>query len=123
MSRRLVLLIGTACIAVSACGSRAASPAPAPQTSATATADTVVLPGDSPMLQQLHRERVSLRDLPTDEIVAPGKVETNPNRVTKVVLPVAGRILSVLVKTGDAVRKDQPLLTIQSPDADAAMSA
>ena len=38
------------------------------------------------------------------------------------VLPVTGRITSVLVKTGDAVRKDQPLLTIQSPDADAAMS-
>ena len=33
-----------------------------------------------------------------------------------------GRITSVLVKIGDAVAKDQPLLTIQSPDADAAMS-
>jgi cobalt-zinc-cadmium efflux system membrane fusion protein len=43
--------------------------------------------------------------------------------VSKVVLPVAGRIVSVLVKTGDAVKKDQPLLTVQSPDADAAMSS
>ena len=32
-------------------------------------------------------------------------------------------ITNVLVKTGDAVVKDQPLLTIQSADADAAMSA
>ena len=39
------------------------------------------------------------------------------------VLPVAGRISRVLVKVGDAVAKDQPLLTIVSPDADAATSA
>ena len=31
-------------------------------------------------------------DLPTDEVVAPGKIEANPNRVSKVVLPVAGRV-------------------------------
>jgi len=89
----------------------------------TATANSVVLPQDSPMLKQIRRERIVLKDLPTDEIVAPGKIETNPNRVSKVVLPVAGRVTAVLVKTGDAVTKDQPLLTIQSPDADAAMSA
>ena len=47
----------------------------------------------------------------------------NPNHVSKVVLPVTGRVVSVLVKLGDAVAKDQPLLTLQSPDADAAMSA
>jgi cobalt-zinc-cadmium efflux system membrane fusion protein len=89
----------------------------------TATTTTVVLPVGSPMLKQIRRERIALKDLPTDEIVAPGKIETNPNRVSKVVLPVAGRVTAVLVKTGDAVTKDQPLLTIQSPDADAAMSA
>jgi len=89
----------------------------------TATATTVVLPASSPMLKQIRRERITLKDLPTDEIVAPGKIETNPNRVSKVVLPVTGRVTAVLVKTGDAVTKDQPLLTIQSPDADAAMSA
>jgi cobalt-zinc-cadmium efflux system membrane fusion protein len=75
------------------------------------------------MLNQIRRQRVSLRDLPTDEVVAPGKIETNPNRVSKVVLPLAGRVTAVLVKTGDAVEKDQPLLRLQSPDADAAMSA
>jgi cobalt-zinc-cadmium efflux system membrane fusion protein len=89
----------------------------------TATTTTVVLPAGSPMLKQIRRERIALKDLPTDEIVAPGKIETNPNRVSKVVMPVAGRVTAVLVKTGDAVTKDQPLLTIQSPDADAAMSA
>ena len=119
--RLTALALGALSMTAAAC-SGAASPAPA-QTSATVTADSVALAADSPMLKQLKRERVALRDLPTDEIVAPGKLEANPNRVTKVVLPVAGRIASVLVKTGDAVKKDQPLLTIQSPDADAAMSA
>jgi cobalt-zinc-cadmium efflux system membrane fusion protein len=42
--------------------------------------------------------------------------------VSKVLLPVTGRIASVLVKLGDSVRKDQPLLTMASPDADAATS-
>ena len=109
------------CATVAACGGHAATPPPpaAPQ----ATENAVVLPSDSPMLKQIHRQRVELRDLPTDEIVTPGKLEANPNRVSKVVLPVAGRVTTVLVKTGDAVKKDQPVLTIQSPDADTAMSA
>jgi cobalt-zinc-cadmium efflux system membrane fusion protein len=84
---------------------------------------TVVLPAGSPMLQQIRREAVTLADLPTDELTSPGKVEANPNRVSKVVLPVAGRIAAVLVKTGDAVKKGQALMTIDSPDADGAMSA
>jgi len=89
---------------------------------AIAAPGTVVIAPDSPMLKHLKREAVTTRELPTDEIVAPGRIEANPNRVSKVVLPITGRVTSVLVKTGDAVRKDQPLLTIQSSDADAAMS-
>ena len=109
-------------LTIAACGSHAATPAV--QAAAVQTGDnTVLLPPDSPMLKQIRRERVALRELPTDEIVTPGKIEANPNRVSKVVLPVAGRVTAVQVKVGDAVKKDQPLLTIQSPDADAAMSA
>jgi membrane fusion protein, heavy metal efflux system len=104
-----------------ACGGRAAAPADPPR-SASAAPGTVVLPSGSPMLQQIHRDDVRMADLPTDEVISPGKVEANPNRVSKVLLPVAGRVASVLVKTGDAVRKGQPLLTIESPDADSAMS-
>ena len=115
-------LLAVISVTAAACSGHAADKAPS-AAAFTATADAVVLPGDSPMLKQIRRERVTLRDLPTDEIVTPGKLEANPNRVSKVVLPLAGRVTSVLVKTGDAVRKDQPLLTIQSPDADAAMSA
>jgi membrane fusion protein, heavy metal efflux system len=118
---RSALLIASLSLAACACSGHAAAPAQPP--AAQVSDNAVVLPADSPMLKQIRREHVELRDLPTDEIVTPGKLEANPNRVSKVVLPVTGRVTAVLVKTGDAVTKDQPLLMIQSPDADAAMSA
>lgn len=122
MTRNVAAAVVAAGLFISGCGSRAASPQAA-QAPMAAPSDAVVLPADSPMLTQIRRQRVSVQDLPTDEVVAPGKIEANPDRVSRIVLPVAGRIMSVLVKMGDAVRKDQPLLTIQSPDADSAMSA
>ncbi len=75
------------------------------------------------MLSQIRREKVADAELATDEVIAPGKIEANPNRISKVVAPVAGRVARVLVAVGDAVRQGQPLFTIESPDADAAMSA
>lgn len=122
MTRTTFVLFASTSLVVAACSGHAAAP-PAQARPAEATDNSVVLAPDSPMLKQIRRAHVELRDLPTDEIVTPGKLEANPNRVSKVVLPVAGRVTTVLVKTGDAVQKDQPLLTIQSPDADAAMSA
>jgi len=121
MTRIALVGLSLALLATGACSGHAASEIPADAAPA-ATSNAIVLPADSPMLNQIRRQRVTLRDLPTDEVVAPGKIETNPNRVSKVVLPLAGRVTAVLVKTGDAVAKDQPLLRLQSPDADAAMS-
>jgi cobalt-zinc-cadmium efflux system membrane fusion protein len=122
MTRGTPVALILASLAAGACSSHASTDA-APDASVTATSTAVVLPAGSPMLEQIRRAPVAFRELPTDEIVAPGKIEANPNRVSKVVLPVAGRVTAVHVKTGDAVAKDQPLVTIQSPDADAAMSA
>ncbi len=119
MTRVRVVVIGLTLAAVAGCDRREA-PAPA---AATSIPGTIVVPTDSPMLKQLRRERVVAEDLPTDEVIAPGKIEANPNRVSKVVAPVAGRVASVLVKVGDAVGRDQPLFTIESPEADATMSA
>ncbi|HYZ85345.1 MAG TPA: efflux RND transporter periplasmic adaptor subunit, partial [Bryobacteraceae bacterium] len=50
-------------------------------------------------------------------------IEMNPNRVSKIALPVAGRVTQVLVGLGDFVQKGQPLLRLDSPDAGAAQSA
>lgn len=78
---------------------------------------------NAPAANEIRVETVRNAEVPTGEVVCPGKIEANPNRVSRVVLPVAGRIATVLVKLGDAVSQEQPLLAIDSPDADAAESA
>jgi len=82
----------------------------------------ISFPADSPKLAQVKIETVTSADVPANEIVAPGKIEVNPNRISHVVLPVAGRIVAVLVKLGDSVKQGAPILQIESPDADAAVS-
>jgi cobalt-zinc-cadmium efflux system membrane fusion protein len=113
--------IGAFALAVAAGGCRHAEPI-AEAGAVTWAGGMLTLPAGSPMLQQITQQTVGVAELPTDEVVAPGKIEANPNRVSRVVLPVSGRISRVLVKAGDAVKQNQALLTIVSPDADAAMS-
>ena len=64
-----------------------------------------------------------MESVPTDEVIAPGKIEVNPNRVAHVAIPVAGRITSVTRRLGDFVQQGQTLLTVESSDVDASMSA
>ncbi len=85
--------------------------------------DIITIPRESTMLQQIKVEPVQTASVPTDEVVAPGKIEVNPNRVSHVIAPLAGQVSDVLVKIGDFVRKGEPLMAIQSPDAEAALSA
>src|SRR5262249_56217701 len=47
----------------------------------------------------------------------------DPNRSSRLLLPVAGRVVAVLAKVGDAVEQGQPVLSVDSPDADAAIAA
>lgn len=47
----------------------------------------------------------------------------NPSRVSKVMIPVAGRIRQVLVGLGDTVRRGQIVLTLESPEVGAALTA
>ncbi len=110
---------------VSACGR---PPAPTVDASASNPAiaepsGAIVFEPGSSLLKQITRAAVRMEPLPTAEVVAPGKIEANPNRLSKVVLPVTGRIGKVLVSVGDSVRSGQSLFTVQSPDADAATSA
>ena len=59
-------------------------------------AGLVTFPADSPKLKQIKVEAVVEKSVPTDEVIAPGKVELNPNRVAHVALPVAGDRKSVV---------------------------
>lgn len=110
---------GMLALAAAAGGCRRTEPAPEAG-AVTWASGTLTVKAGSPMLTQIRREKVVDAELATDEVIAPGKIEANPNRVSKVAAPVAGRVSRVLVKVGDAVRQGQPLFTIESPDADAA---
>jgi len=65
---------------------------------------------------------VRLLDVPGDEVVAPGKVMINPNRISRVSLPVPGRVTEVAVRLGDSVTQGQELFRVESPEAEEAVS-
>ena len=82
----------------------------------------IVVAPESPQSKQLRVGAVELADVPADEVVAPGRVIANPNRIARVLLPAPGRILEVLAGLGSAVERGQPLLAVESPDADGAIA-
>ena len=83
----------------------------------------VVFAENSPQLLQIRSEAVKSSLVPVGSVSAPGKVEANANRLSHVVLPLTGRVTSVLVKIGDTVSQGQSLLTIESADVDAAVAS
>ncbi len=85
--------------------------------------DFAAVPKQSNMLEQIRVEPVQTASVPSDEVIAPGKIEVNPNRVSHMVAPVAGQVAEVFVKIGDFVKKGEPLIAIHSPDSEAALSA
>lgn len=96
---------------------------PAPSSPAAQDVTLVLVPPDSPRFKQLRIESVREQEVPTDELTAPARIVINPNRISRVLPPVQGRVLSVSVKLGDTVAEGQPLVTLNSPDADAAISS
>lgn len=108
----------------SGCGRAPEAPASPPETPGAAPATgMIVIPRDSPRLKEIRVEPVRMQEVVRDEVIAPGRVVMNPNRISRVLPPVQGRVVSVMAKLGDFVEEGQPLLTIQSPDADAATAA
>ena len=82
-----------------------------------------MIPADSPKLKEIHVAEVKNASVPFDEVTSPGKIETNPTLVSRVALPLSGRVSTVMVKLGDAVKRGEALLTLESPDADAGVAA
>jgi len=104
-------------------GEGKASTAQAADAPASPAPGVIVVASDSPQSKQLRVGPVELAEVATDEVVAPGRVTPDPNRISRVLPAVGGRVLKVLVKFGDHVEQGQPLLTMDSPDGDAAVSA
>jgi cobalt-zinc-cadmium efflux system membrane fusion protein len=102
-------------------------PGSQPETESTASrsapSGVVKFPPDSPQLLRIRTEIVKLAPVPREEVAAPGKIEMNPNLVSKIMMPVPGRVRRVMVQLGDAVQKGQTVVTIDSPEVGAAMSA
>ncbi|MFZ1864760.1 MAG: efflux RND transporter periplasmic adaptor subunit [Polyangiales bacterium] len=96
---------------------------PSPAASQNDSARRIVLPPDSPMLAEIGVEPVTSAEVPTVEVVAPGKLRADPNRLARVELPITGRITQVLVGLGDAVVQGQPLMEVDSPEAGEFQSA
>ena len=109
-------------LALIGCGTEQKTPEKTQAAPPHSTLETVIAP-DSPQLAQIRTEAVESSLVPVDSVSAPGNVEANTNRLSHVVLPVTGRVATVLVKTGDFVRQGQPLLTVESADADAAVAS
>lgn len=87
------------------------------------SAGHVIFSLDSPKLKRIRVAAVQFRPVPVDEVVAPGKVEANPNRIARLTMPVPGKVARVYVRLGDAVSQGQPLWEVDSPDAGAAIAA
>src|SRR6266508_300960 len=99
---RRLLLLGSISVLLAGCGGgqkAAPTPVPTPQ----AAPGIVIIPSDAPKLAQIRVEPLQLANLPAPEVTAPGKVEANPNRISRVPLPVPGRVARVMVKLGDGV--------------------
>lgn len=115
------LSIALAALATGACG-RGETAAGAATSAASPAADVVVVPADSPQLQQIRVEPVRVAEVASEELVAPARIVADPNRTARVLPPVQGRVTAVLVRLGDRVERGQPLVTLESPDADAAVA-
>lgn len=68
-------------------------------------------------MEHIRVQAVQYEVMPSAEITAPGKLETNPDLVSHIYLPVSGRVVRVFVREGDHVQQGQTVVTVLSPDA------
>ena len=117
-------LLGFGCTTPNPTTSQANSkPSDASTNAAKRIENTIEFDPNSPQLQRIRSVAVEEAEVPIEELSAPGKVELNPGRVSRIALPVAGRVQEVLVGLGDSVRQGQTIMTVESPDVSATQSA
>jgi len=75
----------------------------------------VIVPASSPLAARLEVEAVQLTAF-THRVTAPASVEADPARYARILPPLNGRVLRLLVHPGDRVERGQELLAMDSPD-------
>ncbi len=120
----IALLLAAVAFVTAGCGSSPApaSAAPTATTAAAAAPGEIRLPPDSPQLKRITLARVTTAQVAQDEVVAPGAIEAIPTRISRLAMPVAGRVTRVLVGLGDRVTRGEPVVAIDSPEAATMMS-
>ena len=124
INNKILVVIGiTVIVLLASCrqGEKASQTAAKPP-SPTYQPGQAVIAANSPQLAQIRAEPVQMKIVPVDIVSSPGKVEANANRLAHVTLQLTGRVTAVYAKIGDFVRQGQPLLVVESADADLAVS-
>jgi cobalt-zinc-cadmium efflux system membrane fusion protein len=115
-----VVLVFVAAAAGAACnGHTEAAPAEAPEAAVPKTPPGV-LTVDPAMLSSIAVETLAERDSASTLAIA-GKVQFDEDRLARVLTPLAGQVVDLRVKVGDAARKGERLCAISSRDAAAAI--
>ncbi len=124
MKKNILSVIAmTTIVLLASCGKgEKVSETPMKPSAPVTTPGQAVIAADSPQLAQIRVEPVKMSMVPVNTLSSPGKVEANANRLAHVSLQLTGRVTAVYAKIGDFVRQGQPLLTVESADADAAVS-
>ncbi|USI74674.1 efflux RND transporter periplasmic adaptor subunit [Sphingomonas morindae] len=83
--------------------------------------DRVVVPSGSPLRARLALAAVTDTDI-TQQIAAPAMVEADPAGQSRILAPLAGRIVRLGVRLGDPVQAGQVLAELASPDMASALA-
>lgn len=98
---------------LSACSRDAETPPEAPLF--TREGPTIVVPEHSALRTKLQISTVEQRAI-SEPLAIPGQIEADPGRLVKISTPVAGRIVAIHKRLGDAVKAGDPLMSVDSAD-------
>jgi cobalt-zinc-cadmium efflux system membrane fusion protein len=107
----------TLVLAGTACGGHAAATPPAESMPAATTDGSIAV--DEKMLASIKVEVIADSESKAALTIA-GKVQFDEDRVARVLAPLAGQVVGLHVKVGDAVRKGETLCALSSREAAAA---
>lgn len=81
----------------------------------------IVVPDNSPLRTKLKVGVVEQHAM-SEPLAIPGQIEADPGKLVKISSPVAGRIVAIYKRLGDAVKAGDPLLSVDSADVASAFS-